>query len=51
MAKEGKTTENSSYLRLKTSKTDWRGQRAKRRAEEQVGKSSVVIVFTAKYLF
>merc|ERR1712223_454217 len=35
VAKEGKTTENSSYLRLRTTKTDWRGQRAKRRAEDQ----------------
>ena len=36
VAKEGKTTENSSYLRLKTTKADWRGQRGKRRADEQV---------------
>jgi len=35
VAKEGKTTENSSYLRLKTTKADWRGQRGKRRADEQ----------------
>ena len=37
VAKEGKTTENSSYLRLRTTKTGWRGQRKKRRADEQVG--------------
>lgn len=36
--KEGKTSEKSAYLRLKTTKTEWRGQRAKRRAQEPSSK-------------
>ena len=35
VAKEGKRDDMSSYLRLKTTKTDWRGQRAKRRLLEK----------------
>ena len=35
VAKEGKRDDTSCYLRLKTTKTDWRGQRAKRRMLEK----------------
>ncbi len=36
VAKEGsKTTDDQCYLRLKTTKTEWRGQRARRRAQER----------------
>ena len=35
VAKEGKRDDQSCYLRLKSTKTDWRGQRAKRRMLEQ----------------
>lgn len=34
VAKEGKTNEKTCYLRLKTTQTNWRGQRARRRAAE-----------------
>ena len=35
VAKEGKRDDSSCYLRLKTTKTEWRGQRAKRRLLEK----------------
>ena len=35
VAKEGKKDDHSCYLRLKSTKTDWRGQRAKRRMLEK----------------
>jgi methyltransferase len=35
VAKEGKVTDNNCYMRLKTTKTNWRGQRAKRRQNER----------------